>query len=274
MDWDPSHLLFHPDRTGSELSPLCIIRIRRDLKSIILEPPPGIFVAADESNVTLVHALVIGPSDTPYENGFFYFIIGFPSDYPIKPPKVKLMTTGGSKVRFNPNLYKEGKVCLSILGTWSGPAWSPAHSLTSVLLSIQSLLNDKPYHNEPGYDTMEATPGDVERYNEVVRHETLRVAVLGMLDNDFGINIPPSLVDIMQKHFLQSYEFYVTLVNSKLDLTNKQMQDPFGSNNGVFRYAGILERLKDLYHKFKTDNTIGSSSSSVNTLMKTLSFNT
>ena len=36
--------------------------------------------------------------------------------------------------------------------TWSGPAWSPAQSLSSVLISIQSLLNEKPYHNEPGFE--------------------------------------------------------------------------------------------------------------------------
>ena len=64
---------------------------------------------------------------------------------------MRLMTTGGGKVRFNPNLYRDGKVCLSILGTWAGPGWSPAQSLSSVLLSIQSLMNARPYHNEPGH---------------------------------------------------------------------------------------------------------------------------
>ena len=56
---------------------------------------------------------------------------------------MKLLTTGGGTVRFNPNLYANGKVCLSILGTWSGPGWSPVQSLASVLISIQSLMNSK-----------------------------------------------------------------------------------------------------------------------------------
>ena len=63
-----------------------------------------------------IHALITGPFDTPYEGGFFYFMIRCPPDYPIRPPRVKLMTTGGGQVRFNPNLYRNGKVCLSILG--------------------------------------------------------------------------------------------------------------------------------------------------------------
>ena len=63
-----------------------------------------------------VHALVIGPRGTPYAGGFFYFLISFTPEYPIKPPHVVLMTTGNGRVRFNPNLYGNGKVCLSILG--------------------------------------------------------------------------------------------------------------------------------------------------------------
>lgn len=63
-----------------------------------------------------------------------------------------MMTTSNGTVRFNPNIYKNGKVCLSILGTWNGPSWSCAHTLSTVLLSIQSLLNDKPFHNEPGFE--------------------------------------------------------------------------------------------------------------------------
>ncbi len=43
-------------------------------------------------------------------------------------PQVQSLTTGGGKVRFNPNLYDDGKVCLSLLGTWHGPSWDPAMS--------------------------------------------------------------------------------------------------------------------------------------------------
>ncbi|KAI8519447.1 ubiquitin-conjugating enzyme E2 Ze [Branchiostoma belcheri] len=125
---------------------------QQDIMSIYKEPPPGMFVVPDSEDVTKIHALITGPFDTPYEGGFFHFLIRFPPDYPIRPPRVKLMTTDGEQVRFNPNLYKNGKVCLSILGTWTGPAWSPAQSLSSVLISIQSLMNEKPYHNEPGFE--------------------------------------------------------------------------------------------------------------------------
>ena len=63
--------------------------------SIYNEPPPGLFVVPDERDLTLIHALITGSFDTPYEGGFFYFLVRCPPDYPICPPKVKLMTTGG-----------------------------------------------------------------------------------------------------------------------------------------------------------------------------------
>ena len=62
-------------------------------------------------------------------------------DYPQVPPQVCFLTTGGGTVRFNPNLYPCGKVCLSLLGTWAGPSWVPGQStLLQVLVSIQSLI--------------------------------------------------------------------------------------------------------------------------------------
>lgn len=73
-------------------------------------------MVGDESNLKIIHAIIMGVMDTPYEGGFFYFVLKCPNDYPIHPPKVKLMTTDAGKVRFNPNMYKNGKVCLSILG--------------------------------------------------------------------------------------------------------------------------------------------------------------
>jgi ubiquitin-conjugating enzyme E2 Z len=124
----------------------------RDIMSFYKDPPSGIFVVPDEQNLSLVHALMVGTCGTPYEGGFFYFVVRFPPTYPIDAPKVRLMTTGAGTVRFNPNLYSNGKVCLSTLGTWSGPAWSPAQCLESLLVSIQSLMCENPYHNEPGFE--------------------------------------------------------------------------------------------------------------------------
>ncbi|XP_066996915.1 ubiquitin-conjugating enzyme E2 Z [Anabrus simplex] len=245
-DWDP---VTNTDWQKETPSPQCILRIKRDMMSIYNEPPPGLFVVPDEKDMTVIHALITGSFDTPYEGGFFYFLIRCPPDYPIRPPRVKLMTTGGGTVRFNPNLYKNGKICLSILGTWTGPCWSPAQSLASVLISIQSLLNEKPYHNEPGFET-ERNPGDMARYNEIIQHETLRVAVCGMLENDTCLTVPDALREVMEKTFLEFYDYYESTAKKKLQLHGQHMQDPFGEERGIYQYKTVLTRLQALHCKF------------------------
>ncbi|KAG8225918.1 hypothetical protein J437_LFUL005954 [Ladona fulva] len=242
-DWDPITNNELPKETPT---PSCILRIKGDLMAIYKEPPPGLFIVPDESDMTIIHALITGPFDTPYEGGFFYFFIRVPPDYPLHPPRVKLMTTGAGTVRFNPNLYKCGKICLSILGTFTGPCWSPAQSLSSVLISIQSLLNEKPYRNEPGFERQERNPGDISRYNEIIQHETIRVAVLGMLENDTFLNIPKPLVEFMEKYFSEYYECYESIIKKNLHLHGNPMQDPFGEERGVFMYKDLLVRLQNL----------------------------
>ena len=78
------------------------------------------------------------------------------------------MTTGGGTVRFNPNLYANGKVCLSLLGTWSGEPWMPQKStLLQVLVSILAMIFvSKPYFNEPGYQSQEGTARGKEKNDE------------------------------------------------------------------------------------------------------------
>jgi ubiquitin-protein ligase len=84
-----------------------------------------------------VQALITGPEDTPYHCGAFVFDIFFPDNYPNVPPQVLLRTTGGGTVRFNPNLYDSGKVCLSLLGTWSGTHACEKWTNKSTLLQVR-----------------------------------------------------------------------------------------------------------------------------------------
>ena len=103
---------------------------------------------------------------------------------------VNLDTTGGGRVRFNPNLYADGKVCLSLLGTWHGGGmeekWdAKKSSLYQVLVSIQGLiLVDDPMFNEPGFDGIRGTTeGDMKsrEHNEEIRLYTVRHAMIAHL---------------------------------------------------------------------------------------------
>lgn len=224
---------------------LCTHRVKKDLKSIFNDPLPGIFIVPDEENLYTVHCLIIGPFDTPYEGGFFHFVVRFGPQYPLHPPRVRLMTTGHGKVRFNPNLYKNGKVCLSILGTWSGPAWSPASNLSSVLLSVQSLMNEHPYHNEPGFDK-ERKPGASKTYNTIIEHETIRVSVLEQL-NCTHPAAPEEMIEFMKASFLEYYDHYLDICKSNLHQDGAVMEDPISREvRGKFQYGAMLKQLEKL----------------------------
>lgn len=251
VTWDPDRM---PKCAPSKEA---VLRIASDVQELYRDPAPGICVVQDEQDITKVHALITGPMDTPYEGGFFYFLVRFPTDYPSSCPCVKIMTTSGNTVRFNPNLYKNGKVCLSILGTWSGPGWSPVLSLTSVLVSIQSLLNEKPYCNEPGYE-QERQPGDICKYNDIIRHETLRVAVCEMLeDNALTATIPSPLRTLMEESFLSMYELYELTCMENEGMDGRVMTDPFGETRGKFQYRQIIERLQQLKEKLDSQKAKG-----------------
>uniref|UniRef100_A0A1J3I314 E2 ubiquitin-conjugating enzyme n=1 Tax=Noccaea caerulescens TaxID=107243 RepID=A0A1J3I314_NOCCA len=129
-------------------------RIQEEWRILENDLPEMIFVRAYESRMDLLRAVIIGAAGTPYHDGLFFFDIFFPDAYPSVPPNVYYHSGG---LRINPNLYNCGKVCLSLLGTWSGTGkekWMANNStMLQVLVSIQALiLNEKPYFNEPGYE--------------------------------------------------------------------------------------------------------------------------
>lgn len=127
----------------------------------------GIYTLVDESCIRNLRALMIGPEGTPYAHCPLLFTIRIPEDYPLSPPAVSIDTSDGVS-RLHPNLYVGGKVCLSILGTYSGPKWTSTMSIETVLKSIFSLLNDNPITNEPGWERYTFADAPAKQYAEVV----------------------------------------------------------------------------------------------------------
>ncbi|XP_038998588.1 putative ubiquitin-conjugating enzyme E2 38 [Hibiscus syriacus] len=157
-------------------------RIQEEWKILENGLPETIYVRVCEAKMGLLRAVIIGPAGTPYHDGLFVFDCFFPPKYPNVPPLVYYYSGG---LRLNPNLYRCGRVCLSLLGTWHGKEtelWVPGKStMLQVLVSIQALiLNAKPFFNEPGYDT--SYVGDVgerrsRKYNEKVYTLSLKTMI-------------------------------------------------------------------------------------------------
>ncbi|WVO14986.1 hypothetical protein L204_102629 [Cryptococcus depauperatus] len=139
----------------------------------------SIFLRVDEVRVDVLKAMIIGPEGTPYENGCFLFDIFLPLDYNYKSPIVQYMTTNGGRYRYNPNLYPDGKVCLSLLGTWSGPGW----------------ISEEPFLNEPSWADMGGSPQS-KAYDANIR----RMVLLDAMANN--MKTPPyPFENEIQTHF-------------------------------------------------------------------------
>lgn len=151
-------------------------RILHDIHTIEKDPIEGIHIQYTD-NIDNIKALIQGNADTPYEFGFFCFDIKFPPTYPHVSPMVTFINPNPN-VRFHPNLYRCGKVCLSLLGTWEGPQWTSCQTLKSVLVSLQSILDNNPMRNEPSFEKLkESNPTNVA-FNMIVTHYTLLSASL------------------------------------------------------------------------------------------------
>tara|TARA_E500000178_G_C17033409_1_gene761905 strand:+ start:427 stop:1206 length:780 start_codon:yes stop_codon:yes gene_type:complete len=158
------------------------LRIVSDYLDFEKNRPEDIYFYMNKKNVFQNYALIIGPKNTPYFGGYYIFEVIFPENYPESSPKLKLLTVDG-KVRFNPNLYECGKVCLSILGTWNGPGWTNVMTLRTVLISIQSLMGEFPLRNEPGLE--EVKENDIRNiyYNNFLNYYNLELATINILNN-------------------------------------------------------------------------------------------
>ncbi|KAF5727872.1 ubiquitin-conjugating enzyme E2-17 kDa [Tripterygium wilfordii] len=108
-------------------------RINKELKDLQKDPPVSCSAGPVADDMFHWQATIMGPADSPFAGGVFLVSIHFPPDYPFKPPKVSFRT----KV-FHPNINSNGSICLDILKE----QWSPALTVSKVLLSICSLLTD------------------------------------------------------------------------------------------------------------------------------------
>lgn len=222
-----------------------IQRIVKEIKNIQgnnLPKDPLIHYTYDGDKMQYGTFLIAGPVDTPYENGLFLFDIYYPPEFPNVPPHVLLKTTGGGSVRFNPNLYACGKVCLSLLGTWNGPGWDPKEStLYQILLSISSLIFiDKPYFNEPGYEkNINTAHGEKTstEYNEKLMPSTIEWAMIDMIRNP-----PPGYEEIIKTHFKYKGCKIIETIDGWINkCTNKDMQQKIAFARG--RFVALLETL-------------------------------
>jgi len=115
-------------------------RLTRELQRIKNDPPPGIAAFLEnDSDLSVWRAEIVGPPDSPFEDGVFELAIKFPSRYPMEPPSCRFTS---QPAPYHPNIDGHGRICLDTLKSPPAGTWSPAVSLSSLLLSLLSLLGE------------------------------------------------------------------------------------------------------------------------------------
>ncbi|KAF2982527.1 hypothetical protein EK904_003586 [Melospiza melodia maxima] len=109
------------------------VSVVKELNDLARDPPAQCSAGPVGDDMFHWQATIMGPNDSPYQGGVFFLTIHFPTDYPFKPPKVAFTTR-----IYHPNINSNGSICLDILRS----QWSPALTISKVLLSICSLLCD------------------------------------------------------------------------------------------------------------------------------------
>ena len=188
-------------------------RLVKDIKDVMKEPltEHGIYYVHDEIDLLKGYAMIFGPSETIYEDGVFFFEFYFPPDYPFSPPKL-LFKTAGENIRFHPNLYRNGKVCLSIINTWRGEGWTSCQTIRSILLTLVTLFHSKALLNEPG---VTETHRDFKNYHEIIEYKNYEIAINNII---LQKSLPSAFVPffhLIKKHFLEKYDSIIKRIDNK-----------------------------------------------------------
>jgi ubiquitin-conjugating enzyme E2 Z len=225
-----------------------ITRLLKDVKQIMKNPltENGIYYIHDDADIMKGYALIIGPSDTPYFGGNYFFEFNYPVDYPHSPPKVKYCTNGNN-IRFNPNLYTCGKVCVSLLNTWRGDQWTSCQTISTVLLTLCTLLCKDPLLNEPGVSN---THDDMKSYDEIIQIANLDIAVCSILQKKEGIFLPffENFFPYMKENFLKNYDKLLEFAEKKnleFNEESKQFSTRYYSMRITANYGKVIKRLKE-----------------------------
>ncbi len=225
-----------------------INRLLKDVKHIIKNPltEQGIYYIHDDTDMLKGYAMIVGPSDTPYFGGFYFFELNYPTDYPHSPPKVKYCTNGNN-IRFNPNLYVCGKVCVSLLNTWRGDQWTSCQTISTVLLTLCTLLCKDPLLNEPGVNKGH---NDMNNYNEIIQYSNLNIAVCDIVAKKKGVYLPffDNFYHYVKENFNKNYDKLLEFAQQKLadpNVEDKNLKTGFYNMNVHINYNNVVIKLNE-----------------------------
>jgi hypothetical protein len=155
------------------------------------------------------------------------FEFKFPTNYPVSPPKLTYLTNDGN-TRFHPNLYRNGKVCLSVLNTWRGEGWTSCQTIRSVLLILVTLFHNKPLLNEPG---IKESHHSFIPYNKIITYRNVEHSLISI----YKSGLKPASQPIYLSWFFPFYKQYI-----------------FKHKDDIIKYIQELSQNEEYNGKFST----------------------
>jgi ubiquitin-conjugating enzyme E2 D/E len=146
---------------------MALRRIQKEINDLKKDPPTHISAGPKGDDLFTWEGTIMGPADSPYQGGVFKIDIHFPTDYPFKPPKLTFLT----KI-YHPNIHPNGAICLDILKE----QWSPALTMSKVLLSLTSLLCDPNPKDPLVLEVARIYEDNREEFNRIAREWTEKYA--------------------------------------------------------------------------------------------------
>jgi ubiquitin-conjugating enzyme E2 Z len=214
-----------------------VTRLLRDIRDAVTDTTLGecgIIYRHSEKDILTGYACIVGPSDSLYFGGYYFFLFKFPTNYPHSPPVVSFITNTGN-IRFHPNFYANKKVCVSIVNTWRGEQWSGCQNIRSVLMTFQSLLDKKPLLHEPG---IREGHSDFIPYHRMVEYYNYKFACLTLL-SDLSAHVPIESVLIPEFQEFMKTRFRENRVRVREILMERVRQYPERMSISVGLYGGI-----------------------------------
>jgi ubiquitin-conjugating enzyme E2 Z len=220
-------------------------RLIKDIKEIMKNPlsDNGIFYSHDEENMLKGYAMIIGPPDTPYFGGYYFFELNYPANYPYSPPHI-IYCTNAEKIRFNPNLYTNGKVCLSLLNTWKGEQWTSCQTISSVLLTLCTVLRKNPLLNEPG---IRKEHHDFKKYNKIIQYKNIDIAVLQILQKKTGVFLEQ--FQVFDSEIKEYFKRNANKIREYLEEKKSKYSEPTLLITGLYNMNVNID-WNELYDKF------------------------
>ncbi|ESP03792.1 hypothetical protein LOTGIDRAFT_156353 [Lottia gigantea] len=222
---------FYTNQFSPNVQRSFMVSVQKELKLLESSLPPGIIVKGFEDRMDLFSAMFVGPTNTPYEDGLFVFDLQLSPDYPVSPPSLHYISY--CTERLNPNLYEDGKVCISLLGTWSGKGnelWCSKSNLLQIFVSVQGLILVKePYYNEAGYEKQR---GSQQAYENSRMYNEMAILKLVQAMSAMAERPPKIFEQEVKDHLLNNGPRMIKRLRSWIEISGYSFSVPATKNTG------------------------------------------